>query len=317
MPAELEFARDYRGEPQAREREMAALAARQHGVVARRQLLRLGYADDVIDRRIASSRLHVVHRAVFAVGHTRLTTRGHWMAAVLACGPNAVLSHRSAASLWGIARLATSTAEVTIDVDRPPRDGLRPHRASSLTAADRAIREGIPLTSLPRTLLDLATILRPDRLERAIEEAERLEVFDLWAVEELLSRSRGRRGVARLRSALSAYREPAFTRSELERRFLELVKGAGLPRPSANAWVERHEVDVLWRRERLVVELDGYEFHRTRAAHERDRRRDEDLALAGYHVIRLTWKRLQRPSELARRLRRHLRRRQLELGLAP
>jgi very-short-patch-repair endonuclease len=236
------------------------------------------------------------------------------MAAVLACGPGALLSHRSAGALWGITWPTSLPPDVTVSAVRRQRTGLRQHSVRNFTAADRAVCDGIPLTSLPRTLLDLATILTPQRLERALEESERLGLFDLRAVEDLMSRSTGRRGVARLRSALSAYREPAFTRSELERRFLELVKEAGLPRPSANAWVEGHEVDVIWRRERLVVELDGYEFHRTRAAHERDRRRDEELALAGYQVIRLTWQRIERRDELIERLRRHLRRRRGEVG---
>jgi very-short-patch-repair endonuclease len=292
------------------------MATAQHGVIAVRQLMTLGYTRSQIRRRVEGGRLLRVHRGVYAVGHSRLTRRGTWMAAVLACGPDALLSHRSAGALWGIIRPASLPPDVTVPGARHQRPGPRLHSARGLTAADRAIREGIPLTGLPRTLLDLATVLRPDRLERAIEEAERLELFDLRAIDQLLAGCRGRRGVARLRAALSNYREPAFTRSELERRFLELVKAAGLPRPSANAWVEGHEVDALWWRERLVVELDGYEFHRTRAAHERDRRRDEELSLSGYQVIRLTWRRMERPDELARRLRRHLRRRRRELGLA-
>jgi hypothetical protein len=134
------------------------------------------------------------------------------MAAVLACGPGALLSYRSAGALWSIIWAADQPPDVTIIGPRPQRTGLRLHRARGLAPTDRAIRDGIPLTSLPRTLLDLATILTPQRLERAVEESERLGLFDLRAVEDLLSRSAGRRGVARLRSALSAYCEPASTR---------------------------------------------------------------------------------------------------------
>ena len=237
------------------------------------------------------------------------------MAAVLTCGPNAVLSHRSAAALWGIAPPPTSGIDVLADSDRHARPGLRVRRAT-LSAVDRTSCDGVPTTSVPRTLLDIAAVA-PWALERALEESERLELFDLRAFEELISRSRGRRGVRRLRDAIAAYREPAFTRSELERRFLRLVEEAGLPKPSVNIWVAGHQIDVFWAEERLGVELDGYEFHRTRLSYEQDRRRDEELALAGIQVIRLTWRRLEEEVDLGRRVRRHLERRRRELGLGP
>lgn len=236
------------------------------------------------------------------------------MAAVLACGPDALLSHRSAAALWGIAPMPTSAIEVTVGSDRHTRPGLRVRRAA-LTAVDRAVCDGIPATSLPRTLLDIAAVLHAPGVERALEESERLGLIDLRAVDELISGNAGRRDVRRLRNALAAYREPAFTRSELERRFLRLIEEAGLPRPSVNAFVAGHEIDVLWKEERFGVELDGYEFHRTRRSFEEDRRRDDDLTLAGFQMIRLTWRRVENGAGLGRRLWRHIERRRRELGL--
>ena len=161
------------------------------------------------------------------------------------------------------------------------------HRSRTLTDEDRAVVDAIPVSSIPRTLLDLAGVA-PRQLDQALEKAERLQLFDLVAVESLLDRCGGHRGAPRLRHALALYAPVAFTRSELERRFLILVEEAGLPAPAVNARVAGHEVDMLWPEHRFVVELDGYEFHRTRGAFERDRRRDEELKLAGYEVLRAT-----------------------------
>ena len=287
------------------------MAASQHGVVARYQLVQIGYGPDAIDFRIDRGRLHVVHRGVYAVGHPVCSLRGRWMAAVLCAGPAAVLSHRSAAALWGLTKPSTHPPEVTAGAERQ-RPGLRTHVAS-LTADDRTTHDAIPVTSLARTLLDLAAVA-PGLLERALEEAERLGLFDLRAVDELMSRSAGRRGVARLRAALAGFREPVALESELERRFLRLVRRADLPGPAFRAFVAGYEVDAVWWEERLVVELDGYKFHRTRAAWERDRIRDDDLGLAGFKVVRLTWSRLDEP-DLGNRIRAHLARRRSELGL--
>jgi very-short-patch-repair endonuclease/predicted transcriptional regulator of viral defense system len=311
MPAELEVNRHSRGESRSRQRRVAELATRQHGVVARDQLVRIGYGADAIDFRIDRGRLHVVHRGVYAAGHPGLSLRGRWMAAVLCAGPAAVLSHRSAAALWGLMKPSAHPTEVTATAERK-HPGLRTH-VTSLTAADRTIHDGIPVTSVARTLLDLAAVA-PGRLDRALEESERLELFDLREVEELLARSRGRRGVARLRIALAVYREPVFSRSELERRFLRLVRRESLPLLAMNCNVAGHEVDALWPEEQLIVELDGYEYHRTRRAYEDDRLRDDNLALAGHDVVRLTWSRLNEP-DLGDRLHAHLARRRRELGL--
>src|SRR4051794_35594732 len=289
-----------RGQIDPGDQAIAKLAGRQHGVVARDQLRDLGFGAKAIDHRVARGRLHVIHRGVYAVGHRSLSPRGRWMAAVLACGPDAVLSHRSAAALWGIRPTSRPVIEVTV-----PRRGGRNregvHRVRSLHPEDCAVVDGIPVTSIARTLLDLAEVVTRRELERALEEAERKRLFDLRAVERLLRRSRGRRGVKPLRTALAEYRdEPPLTKSELERLFLDFCKKFRLPKPQVNTLVEGYEVDMHWPGTEVIVELDGYAFHSTRAAFERDRERDEQLQLRDYRILRVTYRRLtSKPQELA------------------
>jgi hypothetical protein len=227
------------------------------------------------------------------------------MAAVLACGPDALLSHRSAAALWGLLSAAGSQVDVTAPGCRGRgRPGIALHRVRSLHADDRAIRESIPVTAPARTLLDLSEVLRPRRLTLAFEEAERLGLLDMRALHGLWERSPGRRGLQPLGGLLSEGRDPPNTRSALERRFVELCRGENLPLPTLNAGVAGFEVDALWPDERLIVELDGYAFHRTRGAFERDRIRDADLQLAGYRVLRITSRRLeQEPAAVAETVR--------------
>jgi len=217
------------------------------------------------------------------------------MAAVLACGPDALLSHRSAAALWGLQSSAASRIDVTAPGRRGRgRPGIVLHRVGSLHGSDRARRDGIPVTAVARTLLDLAELVSPNQLGRAFEEAERLRLLDLQSLQAVRDRSPGRRGLRALGGLLVEGREPLEARSELERRFVELCREANLPLPALNTAVVGHEVDALWPRQRLIVELDGYAFHRTRAAFERDRARDLDLQLAGYRVLRITSVRLDR-----------------------
>jgi very-short-patch-repair endonuclease len=294
---------------------LAELAAKQHGVVARDQLRALGYLDGAIGRQVRAGSLLRVHRGVYAVGHGRLSVHGQAMAAVLACGPRALPSHGSAAWLWGLLLTSPSPHHVTVPNRGHRRRSIRLHHATGLTGQDRATRDAIPVTSVPRTLLDLTTILPATRLHHTLELSERLELFDLRRFDALLARTHGHPGHGRLRSALASYREPAFTRSELERRLLKLVREAGLPRPSVNFFVAGCEIDVYWPRERFGVELDGFEFHRTRAAFERDRRRQEDLKLEGIEIIRLTSRRIERePEQVANRLRVLLARRRAEVS---
>jgi hypothetical protein len=212
------------------------------------------------------------------------------MAAAVACGPDAVVSHVSAAGLRQLLPDSRRVVDVTVPARRK-HPGVVVHTVRGLPVEDRALVESIPVTTVARTLLDLAEVV-PKRLSRALEASERLGLFDLRELEALMRRSRGRRGLRLLTAALRTYRDPSLTRSELERRFLDLCREAGLPPPATNVWVAGHEVDVVWHDQRLVVELDGHEFHRTRAAFERDRKRDADLQLAGYRVVRITQLRL-------------------------
>lgn len=291
---------------------LAELAARQHGVVSAAQLKQLGYSTSAIGRAGSAGRLHRLHRGVYAVGHRRLTKHAHCLAAVLACGCSALLSHSAAAWLWGISRTYSVPIDVTVARGTRSKPSIHLHQARALGDGERSNREGIPVTSVPRTLLDLATVVSGERLERMIERSEQLRLFDLRAVDSLLARTVGHPGTGRLKRGLSAYREPAFTRSALERRFLALVRAAGLPIPSANMFVAGFELDMYWERERFAVELDGYQYHRTQAAFERDRLRQEELKLVGIEIIRLTSRRLDREpktvvSRLAMLLERRLR----------
>ncbi len=292
------------GSPRRTDKPLAELAGLQHGVVSGRQLRqRLGYSETAITRAADAGRLHRLHRDVYAVGHTNLSDQGRHLAAVLACGPGALLSHRSAGWLWGILS-KPSQIEVTGPERRRPRGSIRLHHSQVLIEDDRAIRDRIPVTALPRTLLDLAAVLTPRGLERAIEHSERLDLFDLVPVEELLSRVKRHHGVRRLRRAVALYRhDPAFTREEFERRFLRLLRESSLPQPSVNFFTEGYELDVYWPHERFAIELDSFEFHGTRRAFERDHRRLEDLKVAGIEVVPVTWRRLNEdPQELLERI---------------
>jgi hypothetical protein len=293
--------------------ELSDLATRQHGVVSTTQLLALGYSSSWVKRSLAQGRLHRLHRAVYAVGHRDLDWNSRCLAAVLACAP-ALASHASAGWLWDLVRHKPETIDVTAATRRHPKPHIRLHHAR-LHERDRGEREGIPVTSLARTLLDLAAVLPPDRFDRVLERAEESRLFDLQAVEELMKRVTRHPGAGRLRRAIVAYRpSPAFTRSSLERRFLALVKTAGLLAPSMNFNYAGLELDAFWPDERFAVELDVYETHGTRAAFERDRVRDEELKLAGVEVHRITGPHLDRePDRVIERVRTLLARRQREL----
>jgi hypothetical protein len=284
---------------------MAALASRQHGAAAHWQLLRLGLSPSAIQRMVQAGRLHPVFRGVYAVGHSALSHLGRRMAAVLACGPGAVLSHQPAADLLALRRSSSPIIHVTVPgrTRRGP-EGIRVHRVRRLHPDDVAEWEGIPVTSVPRTLLDLAEVVDMRQLIRAIEQAERLRLFDLRATEELIVRSHGRRGIKPLRKALTEMDgEPPTVRSDWERDFLDFCADFGLPRPELNAIVEGYEVDALWRDAKVIVELDSYAFHRSRGAFEEDRVRDAVLQLAGYLVLRITWRRLEtEPRDVAEML---------------
>jgi predicted transcriptional regulator of viral defense system len=273
-------------------RAVAELATRQWGVVSLGQLCARGVGRGAVEKAAAIGRLHRLHRGVYAVGHERLGREGRYLAAVLACGNRAVLSHRSAAAWWGLLQTAQAQVDVTSPHGRHGIAGVRRHQARSLAAQDTTIHQGIPTTSIARTLLDLAATVRPDRLERALAQAERLQLYDHAAIADVLSRSNGHRGSAALTRATA--REPKLTRSELEVMFLRLVRQAGLPEPESNLPLaaldqQAPEVDFYWPAYRLVVETDGWESHGTRAAFKRDRRRDAALVASGWRVLRFTY----------------------------
>jgi very-short-patch-repair endonuclease len=264
------------------------IAAEQHGVISRRQLRELGFGRRAIEHRIAIGRLHPVMRGVYAVGRPQLTRNGRWMAAVLCCGRTAALSHGSAAALWGIGAEPTGGTDISVraaaDVQRP---GIRIHRRPSLIARDFDVHDGIPVTSLVRTMLDLATRLDQAHLERAINEADRLDLMDPEALFAALDAYPGVRGAGRLRTTLGE-RTFRLTDSELERRFLPLVADAGLPMPLTRQHVNGFRVDFFWPGLRLVVETDGLRYHRTPAQQARDRVRDQTHLAAGFTPLRFT-----------------------------
>jgi len=248
-----------------------------------------------------------LHRGVYAVGYANISLDGHCLAAMLACGPGSLISHHSAAWVWGLTKASPRPFAVTTPGRRRPRPPFVLHSARDLRRADRALLRSIPVTALPRTLLDYAAAARFERLERGIERAEELRLLDLRAIDELLGRTVGHPGHGRLRHALELYRPPPFTRSGLEIRFLELVAEAGLPRPATGFNELGHELDVYWPEQGLVVELDIYETHGTRGAFERDRLRQEDLLLEGIRMTRVTGPRLARePERVMRRVARLL-----------
>jgi very-short-patch-repair endonuclease len=274
--------------------DVAVLAARQHGVVARYQLLGMGFERSAIQRRVAAGRFHRVHQGVYAVGHPRVSSQGRLMAAVLACGPAAVLSHWHAAALWGLHRTSRRSIDVTSTRRLRGRPGIAVHLARRLDPVDCTIRDGIPVTSVARTLLDFAEVAVRRHAERAVDEAERRRLFDLDEVDAVCARNGGRRGIKPLRAVIAEATEPPATRMELERRFAEFCRDAGLPRPAFNAVVAGHVVDAVWPKSKLVVELDSWAFHGGRKAFEDDRKRDVALQVAHYRVVRVTWRRLTR-----------------------
>ncbi len=293
---------------------LARLADRQHGIVSARQLNVLGYSRSAIGRATRAGRLHRIHRGVYAVGHSELSQHGRCLAAVAACGPNALLSHAAAAWLWGLASSCPTLVDVTVSSRGHRRSGIRLHHAPGLAAADRAKYEGVPVTAVHRLLLDLAATGSASQLDHAIERAERRGLLDLGEIDAMLRR-RGGYGIAPLEKALDLYRDPAFSRAKSELLFLDLVREAGLPRPALNTYVAGHEIDAYWEAERFAVEVDGWDTHRTRAAFESDPLRQEDLKLAGIDSIRVTARRIERePKRVGERLTRLLARRRAELS---
>lgn len=266
---------------------LASVAERQFGVVSRQQLRRLGLGETGIRERLRTKRLQRLHRGVYAVGHTALRVEAFRIAAVLACGPGAALSHAAAAAHLEIRNSAAVRIDVTVPVrsGRRNQKGIRLHRSGRLHPDEIMVHERIPTTTVARTLLDLADVLGDQALKRTVDEAEFRRLLDMTALIDTVQRNPGRRG-AKLMAAVGA--EAELTRSVLEDRFLELVRRKGLPGPLVGAHVGGYEVDFYWPEARLVVELDGFAAHGTRARFESDRRRDRFLWRTGVQTIRLT-----------------------------
>jgi hypothetical protein len=285
------------------ERALAELAGRQWGVVSRTQLGRVGLGRGAIDRRVQTGRLRRIHRGVYAIGGAALPREGRNLAAVLACGDRAVLSHVSAAVHWGLLSYDPPRPEVTAPASRRGVPGIRLHRTRCLDARETTTHNGIPITTIARTLLDLAASSPTNHLEHAIGVAMRNQLYDQREIEQVLD---GRPGTKALRHATI---DPAFTRGQLERRFRALCRRAGLPRPESNAVVadaqhRPHEVDFFFPDHRLIVETDGWRDHGTRVAFERDRAKDAALVAAGYIVLRFTTRQIAYdPDTVADRVR--------------
>ena len=272
-----------------RDVRLAELAARQHGIVGVTQLRRLGFDRDAIARRVRSGRLHRLYRGVYAVGHTVLGREARWLAAVLACGEGAAMSHRSAAALWGL----RASAAARIDVTVPHTSGVRSTSAVAVHRPRRAVQTTtsgvISVTTPMHTLADLATALPRRQLEKACENAEAARLLDLNRLDATHP------GAKRLLEVVEEHDLGTFTRSETEDAFLELCDEHGIPRPLVNTRVEGFEVDFCWPDERLIVETDG-RHHTTRAAFEDDRARDALLTSIGWRVMRFTRRQVRRAS---------------------
>jgi very-short-patch-repair endonuclease len=279
------------------DRAIGALAERQHGVVARTQLLELGVGGRAIDHRLELGRLRQIHRGVYSpIGRRLLTRDGRWMAAVLACGPDAVLSHHSAAALWGMRQ--SDRIEVTRPTSYRGSKDITVHR-SPLRADERTTHRGIPTTTVPRTLLDLSAVVRLHDLRSALRQAEQLRLTDPLSLHDLAERYPRRPGLASIRALLTeAMLGVNIVRSELEERFQAFLLSAGLPLPKTNQRVEGYEVDCVWPEQRLIVELDGHATHSPTHAFEADRARDRKLQAAGWLVIRITWRQLHQEPQL-------------------
>ena len=278
---------------------LAALADAQHGIVARSQLATLGLTRDRIDHRVATGRLQPIHRGVYAFGHRALTAEGRWMAAVMAGGGSAVLSHATAAAAWELRRRGAGAIHVTVAGagGRRRRKGVLLHRSIVFEPDDTTTHLGIPITTPLRTVLDLSATLRGRPLEHVLDLAEQRGLVDFAELSRRLADRPGRPGSPSLHATLSLYTAGStVTRSEMEERFLRLCDDHALPRPSVNTRIEGEEVDFVWRDARLIVEVDGYRYHRSPSQFESDRERDVMLVLAGWQVLRFTWTQITRRS---------------------
>jgi very-short-patch-repair endonuclease len=305
--------REMRRETEALDRKMADLARRQYGVVGRSQLLRMGLTAREIDHRLKLGRLHLLYQEVYSVGHRVIPREGRWLAAVFATGPGAVLSHWSAAALWMIRPNSRSLIDVTTAHKSRTWDGIKRHH-KALPADEVTVEEGIPVTSVPRTIFDLAATEDVDTVAAMLRESEHRNLWDRLSLPHLVERYPGRRGVKRVRLALARVTEEPSgrKRSRLEERFAPFIRRYRLPMPRFNDWIllgaKRYQVDCHWPGTNQIVELDGWEAHSTRSAFQDDRERDRRLLVAGYSITHITWNQLRdEPEAIASDLRLLLR----------
>jgi very-short-patch-repair endonuclease len=290
--------------PTRRDRVVGALADGQHGVVSRAQLLAAGLTARVIRRAVEAGRLRPVFRGVYAVGHLALPREGWWMAALLACGEGAALSHRTAASLWGFLSGPILPVDVTTSTDRGRSHAAITTHRTPLAPFDALVRDGLRVTAPARTIVDLAAILSGRALREAVQRAQDLRRFDAEDIQATLARVPRRPGARRLQdliTLLAPHKDNA--RSHLERLFLRLVRTARLPKPACNHEVAERSRDFVWPEQRLVVEADGYRFHSSRQAKRRDNRRDRQLTALGWRPVRFTYEEIAfEPAEVAAEL---------------
>ena len=273
----------YKRRPPRTDAIIAAVSGRQYGLIATAQLLAAGLTRAAIHQRVRAGRLHPLYRGVYAAGHNRLSQEGKWLAAVLAAGKGAVLSHEAAARHWLMWRRRTQRIDVTVPGQRRPRQGFTIHRARTLDAQDVTIHKGIPITTPARTLVDLAAILTPHQLANVIHEAAYRDRFDEAATRDAMARAAGRE-LSRLDAALNAHASgSAGTRSDAEDRFLETWQG---PEPLVNTKLNGIEVDLHWPDQDLVVEIDGPGHERPPTRRD-DAERDAMLNAAGKTVVRI------------------------------
>lgn len=291
------------------DRLVAGIAKRQYGLVSRDQLAEIGIGKSATSIRLHTGRLHQVHAGVYLVGHGLLSRQGRWMAAVLATGPQAVLSHWSAAALWMIRPSSRSAVDVTTPHKSRSWDGVQRHH-KALPSDEVTVKDGIPVTTVPRTIFDLAATADVDVIASMLRESEHRNLWDRLSLPHLVERYPGRRGVKKVRLALRRITEEPSgrKRSKLEERFAPFLRRHHLPFPRFNDWIligpKRYQVDCHWPGTSQIVELDGWEGHGTRSAFRDDRARDRALRVAGYSVTRLTWNQLDdEPEQIAADLR--------------
>ena len=278
--------------------ELARLAELQRGVLHRSQLIEAGLSPAAIRHRLANRSLHRLYPGVYLFGRPRLEALAGATAAVIHFAGRAVLSHRTAALVWRLSDFPELPVEVTlVGLDARPRPGLVVHRRSSLPPGEICRHSRLPVTAPARTLIDLASVLGRDELEAAYAVALRRGLLEPSQLAQALAASPRVKGAASLRELIQQGREPTLTRSHYERKLLELLERAQLPKPSVNAQLLGMEVDLLWPGQRLVVEFDGFGYHSARRSFERDRLRDQRLVAAGYRVIRVTARQLDRTPE--------------------